>query len=175
MLTLSTNNLLIRAITLVGGGALLLSTLGLAEAKAQGTETVEQFNEQLPNAQLLAQQRVVPPLGTRLPSRASLGAVESDSVSVTLTNNSPSVITYQSTSIATETLELMPGEQQTFDDINAPMNLVFYQKDGGLTSAQITNVNRREDSFEVELTGADTLNADNRTVVLLSSGNIYIY
>lgn len=56
MLPLSTNNLLIRAITLVGGGALLLSTLGLAEAKAQATATVERSHKQLPDAQLLAQQ-----------------------------------------------------------------------------------------------------------------------
>lgn len=105
----------------------------------------------------------------------ALGAVESDSISVTLINNSPSSVTYQSTSIATETLELMPGEQQAFDDMSAPMNIVFYQKDGGLTSATVANVNRREDSFEVELTGTNTLNEDDRTIVLLQSGNIYIY
>jgi|GEM_PF-1489028 len=51
MLIFSTNNLLIRAITLVGGGALLLSILGRAEAKARRPETVEWFNEQRPDAQ----------------------------------------------------------------------------------------------------------------------------
>jgi hypothetical protein len=174
MLTLSTNNGLIRILTVVGGSAVLLATLGLAEAKAQGPDTVECFNARMPAAPLLAQ-RVIPPLDTRMAARASLGAIESNSVSVTLTNNSPAIITYQSTTIPTDTLELMPGEEITFDGIAAPLTIAFYQKDGSLTSAEVTNVNRQEDSFEVALTGTDTLGDDERTLVLLQSGNIYLY
>ncbi|NJL45098.1 MAG: hypothetical protein HC922_03770 [Leptolyngbyaceae cyanobacterium SM2_3_12] len=96
-----------------------------------------------------------------------------------LTNNSPNVLTYQSKTIPTDTFELMPGEQQTFDDISAPFTLVFYQKDGDLISADITDVNSQEDSFAVEFNGASTMAEDDRTVVLLESGNIsgniYVY
>jgi hypothetical protein len=174
MLTQSINNALTRAVAVFGSSALLLFTLGLAGARAQAPETTERFKEQLPNGELLAQ-RVVPPLRTRLPARASLGQIEPDSVSVTLINTSPDPITYQSTTIPTDNLELMPGEQQTFDDINAPFTLFFYQKNGNLVSAEIANVNRREDSFEVELSGAAQLGEDKRSVVLLESGNIYLY
>ena len=163
------------ALTAMGGGALMLSTLGAATANAETIQTAQRPSESGADAQLVAQQRVVPPLNTRLPSRASLGQVESDSVSVTLTNSSPGMVTYQSTTIPTDTLELMPGEQQTFDDISAPFTLVFYQKDGTLISAEVTNVNRQEDSFEVEFSSAPTLGEDERSVVLLQSGNIYLY
>lgn len=164
-----------RGLTLVGSSALLLlSTLGMSGAKAQPLEAVEPFGVRRADSQTLAQ-RVVPPLRTRLSSQASLGQVESGNVSVTLTNNSPDRVTYQSTTIPTDTLELMPGEQQTFDNVSVPMTIVFYQKDGSLISADVTNVNPQEDSFEVEFTAAATLGDDERSIVLLESGNIYLY
>ncbi len=158
----------------LGGGALLLLPLGAATVRAEPPQTAQTSVGNSSDSERLAQ-RVIPPLRTRQPVRASLGQVEPDSVSVTLTNNSPGIVTYQSTTIPTDTLELMPGEQQTFDDINAPFTLVFYQKDGDLISAEVTDVNRQEDSFEVEFNSAPTLGEDERSVVLLESGNIYLY
>lgn len=171
MSTLPKLNSVQKGLSLLGGSLLMVSMLGGAKAQAQTPESATPFKSALSDATLLAQTETIPPLRYRLDRVASIAPVRGG-VTVTLRNNSPSDITYEAVA-ATSPRTLATGEEAVLTGLDTPTTIVFYEKDGGLTQATISEVSRRNDSFMVEFNQAPTLSEDDNSVVILESGNIY--
>jgi hypothetical protein len=175
-------------LSLLGGTALLLSALGISSVRAEtkGAASIKATNldtqllaqgsrtKQLTEPTPAAPSETLPPLRTRLPIRASIAPLSGEPVSVTLRNNSSSQITYEAIT-ATDPIALAPGEETQLSGLGAPTTIAFWQRDGGLTHAEVTDVSRRENSFTVEFTQAANYTRDSGSIVLLDSGNIYLY
>jgi hypothetical protein len=183
------STMLRQAFSILGGSALLLSTLGIGSARAETTETFESANVDSP---LLAQidlqepqrtpatptgpvQDQIPPLRTRLPMRGSIAPLgRGESVAITLRNNTASQLTYEAIATTDQRI-LAPGEEVTLSSLEAPTTISYWKSTGELTHAAVVDVDRFDNEFTVEFTNAEYLRNDAGSIVLLETGNIYIY
>ncbi|MGG6239424.1 hypothetical protein ACQ4N7_12420 [Nodosilinea sp. AN01ver1] len=152
---------------------LLLSVLGVAKVNAETTPAVQPFEPAFANTNLLAQTTdTLPPLRARLTPRGSIAPVRGE-VTITLRNMGASEITYEAIA-ATDPRTLASGEEVVLSGLSAPTTIAFYEKDGGLTQATISDLAARDDAFTVEFTQAPTLSEDDNSIVLLESGTIFL-
>lgn len=168
MVTLSNLSSARRGLSLLGNSLLLLSVLGVAKVNAQMTPTAQPYEPAYTDAPT----ETLPPLRTRLMPMGSIAPVQGE-VSVTLRNMGPSEITYEAIA-ATEPRTLASGEEVVLSGLSAPTTIAFYEKDGGLTQANITDLSSRDNAFTVEFTQAATLSEDDNSIVLLETGNIFL-
>lgn len=173
MSTVSKSNSARRGLSLLGNSLLMLAVLGVAKANAQTAPTAQPFEPAFSNSNLLAQTQTLPPLRTRLIPRGSIAPVRGE-VTITLRNSGPSEITYEAIA-ATEPRTLASGEETVLSGLSAPTTIAFYEKDGGLTQATVSDVSRGDDTFTVEFTQAPTLSEDSNSMVLLETGNIFVF
>ncbi|PSN14887.1 hypothetical protein C7293_09640 [filamentous cyanobacterium CCT1] len=163
-----------RGLSLLGNSLLMLSVLGVAKVNAQTAPTAQPFEPAFSNSDLLAQTTdTLPPLRTRLISRGSIAPVRGE-VTITLRNMGPSEITYEAIA-ATDPRTLASGEEAVLSGLSAPTTISFYEKDGGLTQATVSDVSSRDDAFTVEFTQAPSLDEDSNSMVLLETGNIFVF
>lgn len=158
-----------RGLSLLGNGLLMFAVLGVAKANAQIAPTA-QLSEP---AYTDAPTETLPPLRTRLVTRGSIAPIRGD-VTITLRNNSPSEITYEAIA-ATDPRTLASGEETVLSGLDAPTTISFYQKDGGLTQATVSDLASRDDAFTVEFNQAPTLSEDSNSMVLLETGSIFLF
>lgn len=162
-----------RGLSLFGNSLLMLAVLGVAKANAQTAPTAQLFEPAFANTNLLAQTTdTLPPLRTRLMPRGSIAPVRGE-VTITLRNMGASEITYEAIA-ATDPRTLASGEEVVLSGLSAPTTIAFYEKDGGLTQATVSDLSSRNDAFAVEFTQAPTLAEDDNSIVLLESGNIFL-
>lgn len=157
-------------LTALGGGLLLLSLLGITNANAQAVPASSQLQPQATHE--LWAQDTIPPLRTRLEAEASIPSVDG-TITITLRNNSASEITYEAIA-ATDPRLLESGGEDVLIGLDIPTTISFYQKDGGLIQANISEVSGQDNSFTLEFDQAPTLGEDDNSVVILESGNIYL-
>lgn len=168
MSTLSQANPVRRGLWFLGNSLLLLSVLGVAKVNAQTAPTAQPLEPAYTDAPT----ETLPPLRTRLTPRGSIVPVRGD-VTITLRNMGPSEITYEAIA-ATDPRILASGEEVVLSGLSAPTTIAFYEKDGGLTQATISDLSSRDDAFTVEFTQAPTLSEEDNSVVLLESGTIFL-
>ncbi|HSM82271.1 MAG TPA: hypothetical protein VLS96_11320 [Nodosilinea sp.] len=152
----------------MGKSLLLLSVLGAVKANAQTLPTVQPSEPAYTDAST----ETLPPLRHRLTPVESIAPVRGE-VTITLRNMSASEITYEAIA-ATDSRILASGEEVVLSGLNAPTTISFYQKNGGLTQATVSDVSNRDDAFTVEFTQAPTLSEDDNSIVLLTSGNVFL-
>lgn len=174
-----------RGLSLLGGSLMLLSVLGGARASAQTTTPAQSCPPTGSNAAIFnpttgnmirptpgtQAQETIPPLRTRL-NRVGSISPRAGQATITLRNTSASEITYEAIA-ATDPRTLASGEEVVLSGLDIPTTISFYQKDGGLTQAAVSDVSYEDGSFTVEFSQAPTLDEDDNSLVLLRSGGIY--
>lgn len=148
------------------GGALIgiIPFTSVAGAEAQPPREVK---SQKSSASAIAQ---LPPLSTRQEPAAYLPV--SDAIDITLVNTSSSEIQFQAVG-QTETRVLAPGEEVELSELSVPTHVRLAQEDGGLTQAEMTAVMTDEGAINVELSQAETLAEEVRSILVLETGVIY--
>ena len=157
-----------RGLSVLGNGLLMLSVLGVAKVNAQTAPTAQPYEPTYNNAPT----ETLPPLRTRLIPRGTIAPIRGE-VTITLRNSSPSDITYEAIA-ATDPRILASGEEVVLSGLSAPTTISFYERDGGLTQATVSELSSRDDAFTVEFTQAPTLDEDDNSIVLLETGNIFL-
>lgn len=153
------------AATLVYASAALASPQRPTAPLAPGNNRIGQIYESTYES--------VPPLYLRLDATASIAPIEGN-ISTTLVNDSPSVITYQVVG-GTEPTELAPGESAELTGLQVPTHIRYYQKDGGLTRAELSDVLPGEESLTVTLTQAQSYDEDTGSMVVTDTGGVYFH
>lgn len=160
---------------LVGSALIVTSSAGLLATRA--VSFPQPSNGVTPSASE-KQGVVFPPIDTRKDPDAMLD-LESNTVSVMLVNSSPSRISYV-VAPDRDFIQMEPGEEVMLDGLDVPANIGFTQLDGGLTGAEIVEVNEDEQMVTIGFSHlspteyyGDPLSID-RTIIIGEMGGVYI-
>ncbi|MBD0334565.1 MAG: hypothetical protein ICV62_03675 [Cyanobacteria bacterium Co-bin13] len=163
----------IKRTLVVAGGAVFALAAWVATAEAQ----VSVFEDPLdtrpgaPGAVIPAPDIIPAPEDLRAPN--AVVQAPSQSLTITLVNNTPEEIIYR---VVDHTQEryLAGNESVDLADIPIPASLTFYTTDGRLLTADIVTAADADDQVQLEISGTTLLTENQSSMIVQDNGYIFL-